>query len=321
MNIDTMNKRASSLGGEVLWIKLIDGVVRVRVVARPGEEEPWREVYRHFLQNYVQAEDFPKAPICLGDDSCPGCRITAQIRAGGDDLSANKAKAQRRFIWVALSRDNPYDDDGNLKLKVLESPPTVFQGMARAANEWGIDFTDPVAGYDLDIMRSSGSGIPKYEVKAVTTREGTTMSVVQSPLTEEEQKLVDEAFPDVDMLTQPPEYRRFALALGFPVDETIPEQPGRSTQEQPPLPPPAKQPESNQPPPPPPANQPESNQPPSQPANQPGSEVVEGETVCPYFGSGFDAEDDACRECNTADACKTQSEGGQEEPPKRRPAK
>jgi hypothetical protein len=360
MNIDNINKRAASLGGEVLWVRLTDGATRVRVVARPGDEDPWREVSRHFLQNYVQVDDFTKAPVCLGDASCPGCRITNQIRASGDGQSANKAKAQRRFIWVVLSRDNPFDDDGNLKLKLLECPPTVFQGMARVTNEWRRDFTDPVEGFDIEILRSAGSGgIPKYEVEAITTLEGATKSVVKSPLTEEELALVNEAFPNVDELTQPPDYRRFALALGFPVEEIVPVQPTAGSPLGTPPPPgtppplgappppgtppppgatppssPPSSPSPNPPPPPPPPNPPGTlgsglgddslppeNQPaPEAAAGQPAPvEVAAGDSVCPYFGQGYDSEDDACRECSSATACKTQTEAGQEEPPKRRP--
>lgn len=219
MNLANINKRAASLGSNVLWIRLTDGITRVRVVARPGDEEPWREVSRHFLQNYIQHDDFTKAPICLGNSSCPGCRIVAQIIQGGDAQGAKKVQAQRRFLWVAFSRDNPFDDNGKLKLKLLECPPTVFQGMARASNEWRRDFTDPVVGFDLNIIRSStGSSMPKYAVEAVTTLEGATKSVVQSPLTEEELALVNESFPDIDALTRPPEYRAFAAAMGFPLD-------------------------------------------------------------------------------------------------------
>lgn len=308
MNIGKMNERAAALGGDVLWIRMTDGATTVRLVARPEEEEPWREVYRHFLQTYVQVDNFPKAPVCLGDESCPGCRIASQIRKSGDDQSANKAKAQRRFIWVGLSRDNPYDDDGNLKLKMLETPVTVFQGMARTANEWGLDFTDPKEGFDLVILRSSGSGIPKYEVRASTAREGATQTVVQSPLTEDELALVQSSYPDLDELTRPPEYRRFALALGFSVDEprtTRPpadaeptEQPGPETQ---------------------PASRPEGTSPGPGPTSGTATESAEG-SVCPYFGAGYDAEDDACRQCNAAGECKTQSGGGQEEEaPKRKP--
>lgn len=296
MNISKMNQRAAALGGDVLWIPLKDGVTTVRVVARVGDEEPWREVDRHFLQNYVRVDDFPKAPVCLDDDSCPGCRISAQLRADGDDQNANRTKAQHRFIWVAISRDNPFDDDGGLRLKMLESPITVFQGMARTAKEWGMDFTDAQDGYDLEILRTSTGPMPKYEVKAVTSQEGATKTVLKSPLTEAETALVLEAYPDIDELLRPPEYRRFAQAVGFPVEEPDVNPPGGAV---PGTPPPQSV---------------------AQPATTESDPQPEQESQCPYFGTAYDTADDACKRCGKAADCKTQTEGASEpEAPKRTP--
>jgi len=301
MNIDKLGQRAASLGGDIPWIPLRDGVNKVRVVAKPGDDEPWREFYKHFLSEYIHADDFPKAPVCLGTPECPGCLLSEQLRSDGNEIAANRARAQRRFVWAALSRDNPYDDDGALRLKVIECPTTVFQGMARIAAEWGMDFTHPEEGYDLEILRSKSGNMTKYEVRASTSRDGATQTVIKSPLTEEEQALVREAFPEIEAVTRTPDIRRFAAALGFAVEE--PEvSPG--------APPTAA--------PPPTAVPPSTAAPPPTAASSPSPE----EANCPYFNDGgYDPNDDACRGCNSAEAClgNKQQKAAPDKVPQRRP--
>jgi len=298
MNMEKLGQRASSLGGSVPWIPLKDGVNKVRIVAKPGDEEPWREFYKHFLSEYIQVDDFPKAPACLGDPKmCPGCQLSEQIRARGEEINANRSRAQRRFVWAAFSRDNPYDEDGAYRLKVIECPTTVFQGMARVAGEWGIDFTDPELGYDLEILRTKSGNMTKYEVRALTTQEGTSKTVVQSPLTEEERALVADAFPELDEVTRMPDARRFAVALGFAVEEPdVSPGPQGTTPTSTDTPAPTQQ------------------GPSPRPASPPSTE----EAHCPYFSDGgYDSNDDACRGCNSAEACKQNAKAPERVPQRR----
>jgi len=287
MNIDKLGQRAASLGGDIPWIPLRDGVNKVRVVAKPGDDEPWREFYKHFLSDYIHADDFPKAPVCLGTPDCPGCQLSEQLRSDGNEIAANRARAQRRFVWAALSRDNPYDDDGALRLKVIECPTTVFQGMARIAAEWAMDFTHPDDGYDLEILRSKSGNMTKYEVRAATSREGATQTVIKSPLTDEEKALVNDAFPELSEVTRIPDARRFAVALGFAVEE--PEvSPGPTPTTTTPTPVPS------------------------------AAEASPVEANCPYFNDGgYDQNDDACRGCSSAEACMKNKQ--QKEAPSRVP--
>lgn len=295
MNIDKLGQRAASLGGDIPWIPLKDGVNKVRIVAKPGDDEPWREFYKHFLSEYIHVDDFPKAPVCTGTPDCPGCKLSDQLRDAGNEIAANRSRAQRRFVWAALSRDNPYTDDGSLCLKVIECPTTVFQGMARIAAEWGMDFTHPDEGYDLEILRSKTGNMTKYEVRASTSREGGTQTIIKSPLSEEEQALVSDAFPEIEAVTRTPDIRRFAVALGFAVEE--PEvSPGTA-------PPPTALDSA------------------TAATQAPAAQSTE-ESHCPYFSDGgYDQNDDACRECSSAEAC-MKNKQSKEEPsrvPQRRP--
>lgn len=288
MNIDKLGQRAASLGGDIPWIPLRDGVNKVRVVAKPGDDEPWREFYKHFLSEYIRVDDFPKAPVCLGTPDCPGCQLSEQLRESGNEIAANRARAQRRFVWAALSRDNPYDEDGSLRLKVIECPTTVFQGMARIAAEWGMDFTHPDEGYDLEILRSKSGNMTKYEVRASTSRDGGTQTIIKSPLSDEEKALVRDAFPEIEAVTRMPDARRFAAALGFAVEE-------------PEVSPAAA----------------------AAPVSSPPTAAASPEEAhCPYFNDGgYDQNDDACRGCSSAEAC-MENKQAKEAPsriPQRRP--
>ena len=289
MNVERMSQEAAALYGDVLWISLKEGQATVRVVSRPGEEDPWRKIYRHFLQDHVKTDDFPRAPICLEDSSCPGCMFAEKarvegLRESGSERDANRLKGQRRYVWVAFSRENPADEEGNLALKLLECPTTVFLEMMDVANEWG-DFTDPETGFDLVIKRSAGAGIPKYDVSAATKREGNTRTVIYSPLTEEEKGLIENDYPDLDEILRRPNRARFALALGLPVEEPL-VQPGVVP-----------------------------TVPPTAPSTVPAVSSKSA-PVCPYYGTQFDPADEACRECGVAEQCSKESEA---KAPRRKP--
>jgi len=217
--------------------------------------------------------------------------LVEQLRAQGRDREADMARATRRFIFAAFSRDTPFNDSGELSLKLLECPQSVFQGMGKVLQEWEKDFTDLDEGFDLEINRNSqsSSGFTKYEVRAKTKREGGSMNIVPSPLTEDERQLVMESFPDLDTFAQPPDIDEFAAALGMPT----PEPPVTSGLSSSPTTPAA--------------------------AGPPTTTASSAAAACPLFGDGWEADDEACRECTKAEECKSKMEG-KLKVPKRRPA-
>jgi len=277
MNLGKLIQKAATLGGDVNWITLRDGVNTVRIVAQKGDDEPYRECFRHFLQRHIKVDNFPnKAPVCLGDTSiCPACQYVEDLRKEGNDKDADMARAQRRFIFAAFSRDNPFNDAAEICIKLLECPPSVFQGMGKVAQEWDMDFTDPEEGFDLEIARNSqsGGGFTKYEVRPMTKLEGTSRSVVQTALTAEEKQLIVEAFPDFDAQMSPPDPVELANALGMTLGE-------------------------------PPVLSPASEAPTAAPAAISGTAAAEGaEDDCLLYGEGWE-DDDACRGCAVSADCK-----------------
>ena len=49
MNMDAMLSRAKSISQRQSYIRLEDGVTKVRFVGTPGVELPYVEIYKHFL--------------------------------------------------------------------------------------------------------------------------------------------------------------------------------------------------------------------------------------------------------------------------------
>jgi len=278
MDLSRLIQKASTLGGDITWISLKDGVNKVRIVCRPGDDEPWRECFRHFLHRHIKV-DFPnKAPICLGDISiCPACQFVERLRKSGEERDADMARAQRRFIFAAFSRDNPFNDAGEVCVKLLECPPTVFQGLGKVAQEWDMDFTDPDEGFDVEIMRNSqsGGGFTKYEVRPETKQAGASRSIVQKPLTEEEKQLVSDAFPDFDAQTAPPDPMELAAVLDIELGEPPVSLPSRANAA------PA----------------------PTETAAETAPDADVPSDQCLLYGEGWE-DDDSCRECDLATECK-----------------
>lgn len=287
MNLEKLIKKAATLGGDVNWISLKDGVNKVRIVCQPGDDQPWRECFRHFLHRHIQVDNFPnKAPICLGDISiCPACQFVEKLRKQpGNEKDADMARAQRRFIFAAISRDNPYNDAGEVCIKLLECPPTVFQGLGKVAQEWDIDFTDPEKGCDVEIMRNSqsGGGFTKYEVRPEVELHGGSRSIVVKALTEQERQLIAEAFPSFEAHTSPPDPTELAAVLGVEMGEpSVMSSMGSD-------------------------------------APQTTTGVLEDQTSeesqCLLYGEGWE-DDEACRECSLSEACKEQTQKKQQRKP------
>ena len=210
MDIDRFVQRSKSLGNKSSWINLKEGDNYLRFVQVVGDEDPWRETARHFLRDFTVPDDFNKAPVCIGD-GCPGCFLVEELRKRGDSAKADKVKAQPRFLMATFYRDVPNDETGQLCIKIYEMPPTVFQKLGKLLEDWGQSFTDSVTGYDIKITKipGTGGGFMKYEVAPVTRKERGTMSLVVSPLTEDELLLIDDAFPDLDAEIVPPQIEMY----------------------------------------------------------------------------------------------------------------
>lgn len=271
MNVDKMIKRASSMHSSDR-IALKDGMNKLRFVSPPGDEEPWREVMRHFLPKEYRLENFTGAPLCLGTKECPGCQLVEKFRAMGQDTSADKVKAQRRYIFLVFSRDFPNNEMGELAIKIVEVPPTVFQGLAKVAQEWD-DFTHPDTGYDIQIMRTTGP-FTKYEVSATTQRDrgSSSLNLVRTPLSQEELRVLSESCPDLDKELEPPDIAMFSLAAEVRKEGDF--APGSRFA-----------------------------------SESPNAEDAKEEGVeCPVFGEDYDETASACRSCSSAETCKTKTE-------------
>ena len=308
MRVDKLVEYAQSLGGDVNFLTLKDGPNTVRFVSN-GEDVPWRDCYKHFLFKYVEDPSL-KGPICLGSyDACPGCQLVEKLRQAGDEKAADMARATHRWLFVVISRDNPFNDSGAKCLKILEIPQSIFQGLGKVGREWGIDFTDPDKGFDIEIIRTpgSGGGWTKYEVRAKTTQQGTTRTIVQTPLTEEERALVTETYPDLDDQIRIPDAVRLAAALGMAVPEPKVIPPRETLRGIGPAPESLVTPTSKA------GAVPlqKVGARPEQPPPTPSADVTlvaNARATCPQFEHGFDSEDESCRECSVAEACRKGTE-------------
>jgi len=284
MNISRLMQKAASLSSSD-YVTLKDGENRFRFVCKLGEEEPWREVFRHFLPREYRSEGFTGAPLCLGNvANCPGCQLVERLREVSQDAVADKARAQRRYIFTVFARsdNDKYNDAGALVVKLLEVPPTVFQGLGRVIREWvDEDFTDPDTGFDILIARSTSGPMTKYEVKAISKKGTEGLALVRSPLTEDERVVLSESCPDLDAELELPDAVAFAASVGLGGEPHI-FHPG-----------------------------PVANlaKPAALSANMPAATVVEESSVdCPVFGLDFDASVTACRSCKVAEECKATTE-------------
>jgi hypothetical protein len=291
MNVDKFIQRASSLGGEVDWVTLKDGINTVRVVAKKGDEQPWRECYRHFLHRHIQEEGYlNKAPICLGDISvCPACQFVESLRKRGHDKEADMARAQRRFIFTVISRDSPLNNAGELCIKLMECPPTVFQGLGRVVADWeGMDFTDLNEGYDVEILRNTQANITKYEVRPKTELRGGSKNIIKTPLTELEKQLIEESFPDFELLMSPPDPADLARVLSLSIEVGEPPVMGSLADRQ-------------------------SPRTGASEASSQTTGISDPVNQCPLYGEGWE-DDDACRECSFAEECKRLTEAKRRRP-------
>ena len=295
MNKDSFIKKAVSFSNTD-YIKLKDGINTVRIVSMPEDPEPYRIAFRHFLPREYSSENFTAAPLCLGGlQNCPGCQLIEQLRAQGKDVEADKAKAQKRYILTAFSREQPNNDAGELVIKFLEVPPSVFNGMATVLKDWDEDFTHVTTGYDLQIIRSSNGPMVKYDVKPVTKKEAGSMALVFTPLSEKEAMLVDEAYPDLDKEVELPDFASFAAAVGLglttePIMNIGTPAPVAGT-------------------PAPVAGTPVPTT--GTPVPTTGTPAPVAETpadTCPVYGKDYDESIDVCRACSVAEACKTETE-------------
>jgi len=173
---------------------------------------------------------------------------------------------------------------------VMECPPTVFAGIGAVCKEWNVDFTDPVKGYDFIILRSQGSGgFTKYDVKPATKQVEMSKTLDLSPLSEVELKLLVESFPDLDALIALPDAS--STARVWAAIQPFLGEPKVTPAAQPFVPINYTQPLPLQP---------------LQPLPlQPLQPAVAVNDQCPYYGTDYNATDEACRECNLAEPCRT----------------
>ena len=279
MNKDAFLKKVASLTGSNNFLVLKDGINTIRFVGKPGEEQVYRECYRHFLRD-AAIENFTKAPVCSGDDSCPACKYVDQLRKGGEDKRADLMKAQHRYLWPVFSRDIPFNDAGELCIKIYEFPVSVLRGLGDILKNWEDDFTDPVKGYDIEVVRITQAQT-KYEVRPRTTKQGSSRTLYITQLTEEELGLIETAYPDLDAEITPPDSGELAAALGMEpaikrtfdlgVKKPVPFYDSKEV--------------------------------------APKEEDEESDVSdCPKYGTGFDTEDEACRVCESANDCKTETD-------------
>lgn len=277
MNLDKFSNRVDSMKSKANWVILKEGKNRFRFLCKEGEESPWREGYRHFIPKEYATEDLPRTLICLGDD-CPCCKLVDELRKKGSEKQAEMLKAQPRFLWPVLFRDAPVNDAGELCIKVYEMPQTVFSGLGKVFQEWGEDFTDKDIGYDIEVIKTSNAGqFTKYEEHAVTQRDKGTMTIVKSPLNDEELFLVANSYPDMDAEIMPPDRAIYEAIYASILGEPTVTPPSRRSA--------------------------------TPVAAAPVTPKVPSTTVdevCDQFGEAYDSEVDECIECPDAEDCKAE---------------
>jgi hypothetical protein len=261
------------------WVILKEGKNRFRFLCKEGEESPWREGYRHFIPKEYATEDLPRTLLCLGDN-CPLCKLVDELRKKGSEKQGDMLRAQARFLWPVLFRDAPVNDAGELCIKVYEMPQTVFSGLGKVFQEWGEDFTDKDTGYDVEVIKTSNAGqFTKYEAHALAQRDKGTMTIVKSPLNEEELFLVANSYPDLDAEITPPDRSIYEAIFASILGEPTVTPPSRRA--------------------------PVTTTPPVPPAPKAAATTVD-EGVCDQFGEAYDSEVDECIECPDAEDCKAE---------------
>jgi hypothetical protein len=228
MNISKFTAKVSSMHTRNAWVQLKEGRNRFRFLCQNSEEDPWVETYRHFIPKEFTVENFPRVPLCLGTD-CPACALVEEFRKRGNERVADMLRAQHRFVWPVFFRDSPLNEVGDLCIKLYEMPQSVFTGLGKVYEEWGVDFTDPDKGYDIEVLKTNAGTFTKYEVRAVTQREKGSMSLLETPLTEEERYLVANAYPDLSQELALPDRETYTRVMASLLDEPDLFIPGRST--------------------------------------------------------------------------------------------
>lgn len=213
--MDKMSERIAGGDRSERVIRITPGTHFYRILRDPtkGDEvPPFQECSRHFLQQYITAENFSRAPVCLQTIDCPGC-IFADLLQAEYESEFVRVKAKRRFCWNAIDREFPTNEEGVLLDKILEVGWTIFNDLGKEGGigqQWG-DFTDPDTGYDIRVLRGVGqAGWTFYQTDVLlVAQEGSRAKAPKlSPLTEGERALLT-TLVDLEAEVEPPLVEEF----------------------------------------------------------------------------------------------------------------
>lgn len=216
--MDRMKDRIAGGGQAANVIRITQGSHLYRFLRNPEDERPpWRECRRHFLQDYITMENFSRAPICLEVLTCPGCILSSMLGEAGYEQASSRSKAKRRFVWNAIERENPANEEGVLIPKLLEVGWQIFHELGKEQGimeQWG-DFTHPDEGYDIRITRGIVDGWTNYATSVDLVQQGED-SRAKAPaltaLTESERELLS-VLNDLDVETAKVDIELFQSAL------------------------------------------------------------------------------------------------------------
>jgi len=148
------------------FLKLHIGKNIVRFLPPPlGKKSPFKIVMTHFVS--VPGSDTSVSIPCqvVFKKPCPLCSWASQLKAKGDPVSLEKGKdlsAKRRVYANAIDRENPEAGP-----QIISFGKTIHEALValRTDEDVGGDFTHPVTGYDIQIVRSgSGRNDTEYKV-------------------------------------------------------------------------------------------------------------------------------------------------------------
>lgn len=166
------------------YFKFKEGKNRIRILPPPaGFSDPFRKVFTHYVVVKGEKGEQTMALVCpkrtkirdkdgnlvkSGED-CAICAAAEDLEATGNPLDKNKAysyRAQARIYVNVLDRKDPTQT-----VKILGLAPTVYKELVALRegdgdeDDPGVDFTHPLEGYDVSVVREGTDKSTKYTVR------------------------------------------------------------------------------------------------------------------------------------------------------------
>jgi hypothetical protein len=163
-------------GGDNRFMKLAVGKNIVRVLPPPaGAESPFNIVKQHYIK--IDGDERPFVFTCPrslpGGRKCPACARGNELKGSGNPKDKEKASGfwpNTRIFCNVVDRQDP--DAGP---KVLAFGKSVYEELVKYAEGDDddpdfepVDFTDPMGGFDIAIIRTGTAMDTRYKVKLAT---------------------------------------------------------------------------------------------------------------------------------------------------------